>query len=128
MRLSDPNLNDAQRLKHFDYRQDWLRDFGTQYVKKINAMVKQWHELGIVVAHPLPSGSENKWLPAQFWVESDRKDFKQDDATFKQVEQAEDATKKAKAKTLLLLDEVAGRPDIAERPKRERKTFRRDEM
>lgn len=128
MRLSDPNLNDAQRLKHFDYRQDWLRDFGTQYVKKINAMVQQWHELGIIVAHPLASGSENKWLPSQLWVESDRKDFSQDDVTFKQVEAAEGADKKAKRKTLLLLDKVAGREDVAERPTRERKTFRRDEM
>lgn len=128
MRVSDATLNDAQKLKHFDYRQDWLRDFGTQYVPKINRMVKRWHELGIVVAHPLPADSRNKWLAEQLWIESDRKAFNSDDPTFKQVEHAEGADKKAQENTMLLLDGVAGRLAVTERPTRPRRTFRRDEM
>lgn len=128
MRVSDPTLNDAQKLKHFDYRQDWLRDFGTQYIPKINAMVKRWHNLGIIVAHPLPVDSKNKWLPEELWIESDRKAFDTDDPTFKQVEIAEDADKKTQGKTVLLLDGIAGRPGLTQRPTRERRVFRRDEM
>jgi hypothetical protein len=128
MRVSDATLNDAQKLKHFDYRQDWLRDFGTQYVPKINRMVKRWHELGIVVSHPLPADSRNKWLPEQLWIESDRKAFNSDDPTFEQVKHAEGADKKAQENAVLLLDAVAGRVAVTERPTRPRRTFRRDEM
>ncbi|MGB8193799.1 MAG: LodA/GoxA family CTQ-dependent oxidase [Chitinophagaceae bacterium] len=127
-RLSDSNMNDAQRLKHLDYRQDWLRDLGTQYQAKINAMVKRWHELGIIVQHPLPPVGTTKWLPEQLWVESDRGPFAVDDPTFKQVLIAENAEPKVVKEAAILLDEVAGRVKAPARPKRARRSFRRDEM
>ncbi len=74
-RLSDPNLNIAQRLKHFNYRPDWLRDFGTVYQKKINSMVQKWYELGIIAEHSLPEGSQHEFLPNRIWLETERTNF-----------------------------------------------------
>lgn len=126
-RLSDTNMNDAQRLKHLDYRQDWMRDFGTQYQPKINKMVKRWHELGIIVQHPLPILGTTKWLPEKLWVESDRGGFTADDPTYKQVLEAEDATPKLLQEAIVLLKNVAGDAENPARPKHARHSFRRDE-
>jgi hypothetical protein len=89
-RLTDPALNVGQRLKHFDYRQDWMRDLGTQYVSKINAMIADWHELGIIAPHAAPTDHGVAYLPAKLWVETDRGNFTPD-ATFEQVKRAENA-------------------------------------
>jgi hypothetical protein len=125
-RLSDPNLNIAQRLKHFDYRQDWLRDLGTQYASKINAMVARWHQLGIVVEHELPEASQPSFLPTQLWVESDREPFTQGDPSFEQVKRAETADEQQIERAETILTRVAGKvPD--ERSKQERVLFKRDE-
>ena len=62
-RLTDGTLNTPQRLKHFDYRQDWLRDFGSQYQPKINKMIKEWHELGIVAEHEALGNEAEPYLP-----------------------------------------------------------------
>ncbi|MHA4741702.1 LodA/GoxA family CTQ-dependent oxidase [Dyadobacter sp. MSC1_007] len=126
-RLSDSAMNDAQRLKHLDYRQDWLRDLGTQYQSKINKMVARWHELGIIVQHPLPKTGTTDWLPEQVWVESDRGGFTDDDPTYKQVLEAEYATPQLVAEATVLLKSVAGDQESPARPVRERRTFRRDE-
>ena len=124
-RVSDNTVPDHQKLKHFDYRQDWLRDFGTQYVPKINRMVKRWHELGIIVAHPLPG--ESKLFPQQLWVESDRK-IPPSDPTMEQVKAAEEASRQEEMKALETLADVAGRKLTTPRPTRKHRTFRRDEM
>jgi hypothetical protein len=126
-RLIDTNLNDAQRLKHFDYRVDWLRDLGTQYIPRINAMIEEWHKLGIIVAHPLPEGAANQWLPNQLWVESDRPPVK-DDASFKQVLFAENAKQPLLKAATVVLDMVAGRAPAEARPQRTGRTLRRDEL
>lgn len=126
-RLSDSAMNDAQRLKHLDYRQDWLRDLGTQYQSKINKMVARWHELGIIVQHPLPKTGTTDWLPEQVWVESDRGGFTDDDPTYKQVLKAESATPQVLSEATVLLKTVAGDQESPARPLRERRTFRRDE-
>lgn len=126
-RLSDSGINDAQRLKHLDYRQDWLRDLGTQYQSKINNMVARWHELGIIVQHPLPKTGETKWLPEQLWVESDRAKFTEEDPTYKQVLEAEHATPQLVKEAAILLKAVAGDEESPARPRRERRAFRRDE-
>ena len=94
-RMEDSNLNIAQRLKHFDYRQDWLRDFGTVYQTRINDMVAEWHELGIIAPHEqeLKNDPDN-FLPDKVWKESGRH-FTGGDPTFKQVLFAENAEKES---------------------------------
>ncbi len=127
-RLTDTSMNIAQRLKHFDYRQNWLRDFSTQNMSRINSMVSRWHELGIIVEHPLPEKSANEFLPGKLWVESDRGYYNSDDPTFEQVKIAEHANAPLLRTAFKVLNEVAGVTIISARPKRERRTFRRDEL
>ena len=85
-------LNIAQRLKHFDYRQDWLRDLGSVYQTKINHMISEWHELGII-AKTEDNAENNKdgFLPDTVWKETGRK-FGEEDPTFAQVVRAETIT------------------------------------
>jgi hypothetical protein len=126
-RILDITLPETQKLKHFDYRQDWLRDFGTQYGPKINRMVKRWHELGIIVAHPCPPERRQNLFPELFWVESDRQ-IPPTDPTLEQVKIAEEASEKEENVAMEVLADVAGRMLTAPRPTRKRRTFRRDEM
>lgn len=123
-RLTDSNLNIAQRLKHFDYRQDWLRDLGTQYQSKINKMIEQWHELGIIAEHPGPENKE--FLPSSLWVESDRGPFAESDPSFEQVLRAENADEQQIETAKAILFAVA-QPVPEERPKQQRSLFKRDE-
>lgn len=121
-RMGVHRLNIAQRLKHFDYRQDWLRDFGSDYTKKINLMVKEWHELGIIA--PAEQNNENEFLPDKVWKETGRH-FSGEDPTFKQVlyaENQEDPTVEYKdiEKLTLLKSDAPLR-------QRERRTFGRGE-
>lgn len=121
-RMGVHSLNIAQRLKHFDYRQDWLRDFGSDYTKKINLMVKEWHELGIIA--PAEQNNENEFLPDKIWKETGRH-FSGEDPTFKQVlyaENEEDHTLEYKdiQKLSLLKSDAPSR-------ERERRTFGRGE-
>lgn len=87
-RVNDDHVNIAQRLKHFDYRQDWLRDLGTQYLSKINKMVHRWHNLGIVTKHEENIEDSSGFLPKVAWVESGRP-LPKVDPSFDQVEYAE---------------------------------------
>ncbi|WP_108869074.1 LodA/GoxA family CTQ-dependent oxidase [Aquimarina aquimarini] len=87
-RMGVHSLNIAQRLKHFDNRQDWLRDFGSDYTKKINLMINEWHELGIIA--PVNQNNENEFLPDKIWKETGRH-FSGEDPTFRQVLYAENA-------------------------------------
>ena len=119
MRLTDKTLNIAQRLKHLDHRQDWMRDLGTQYQTRINNMVAKWNELGIITKHPLPEGSRHEFLPNQLWVESDRGPFDTNDPTFKQVLTAEDANIPSIEVAAEILVKVAGIDDDTDRPVRE---------
>lgn len=91
-RLSDKKLNKAQRQKHFDYRQDWLRDLGSQYETRINNMVAQWHQLGIVT--PVEQAQGDSALPAKCWVETGVNFTPKADPTFVQVLKAENAEDK----------------------------------
>ncbi|NEQ64002.1 MAG: hypothetical protein F6K21_00440 [Symploca sp. SIO2D2] len=125
-RLTDPNLNIAQRLKHFDYRQNWLRDLGDQYQSRINKMIEKWHQLGIIAKHPVPEAKEEAYLPNTLWVESDRGPFAQSDPSFEQVLRAENAEELDIATAQAMLDRVA-QPNLEERPKQERPLFKRDE-
>ncbi|KAB8153648.1 hypothetical protein EZY14_010500 [Kordia sp. TARA_039_SRF] len=89
--IEAPDLNIAQRLKHFDYRQDWLRDFGSVYQKKINLMIAEWHELGIIAKADTNTQNAEGFLPDEVWKETGRK-FGEHDPTFEQVITAETIT------------------------------------
>ena len=125
-RLRDTNLNIAQRLKHFDYRQDWLRDFGTNYQRKINQMVREWHELGIAVEHEGPENNEHGYFPERIWVETDRGPFIESDPSFEQVKYAEKASEEQIAAAETFVVQKAAKV-LEERGLRERPLFGRGE-
>jgi len=124
-RLTKQDVPIGQRLKHFDYRQDWLRDFGTNYVNKINAMVAKWHYLGIVVPHDATPGKAMGLLPEHYFVETGRRDFETSDPTFEQVVYAENLQHEAPIAPMLKAQVQEDGTSAA--PKRARKTFARDE-
>lgn len=124
LRLEDGEVPIAQRLKHFDYRQDWLRDFGSVYKTKINLMISEWHELGIIAEADVETpNDENGFLPNQIWKETGRH-FSGGDPTFEQVIYAE-------KEELSTLDHVKStgliRKGVEPERVRARRTFRRDE-
>ncbi|RAJ08247.1 hypothetical protein LX64_00894 [Chitinophaga skermanii] len=126
-RLTDSNLNLPQRLKHFDYRQDWLRDFGTQYLPKINQMVHEWHLLGISTEMEMPAGSEIEGLPKKLWVEAGRAGSEAEDPSFQQVLYAEHATPPAlQTSRMMLADAIGVHPEQLQ--VRKRRVLARDEM
>lgn len=126
-RLSDGELDLPQRLKHFDYRQDWLRDLGTQYLPKIKRMVQNWHHLGVITEVKLSKAMQHPSLPTSVWVETGRAGFTSSDPSFEQVKVAEFVKAPNLEKARVLLVAAAG-VDTDELQVRERKTFRRDEM
>jgi hypothetical protein len=122
-RLSNEQVPTGQRLKHFDYRQDWLRDFGTSYVKKINAMVAKWHNLGIVVQHNASPGAAAGLLPSAYWVETGRQDFETTDPSFEQVVYAENIGNEAMPQQRVRLQSIKE----SDAPRRARKAVSRGE-
>lgn len=126
-RLADSKLNLPQRLKHFDYRQDWLRDFGTQYLPKINQMVHDWHTLGIATEMEMPAGSEIDGLPKKLWVEAGRAGSKVADPSFEQVLIAEFAQVPFVPAPRMMLADTIG-VEFEQLQIRPRKVLRRDEM
>lgn len=91
LRMQAGNVNVAQRLKHLDYRQDWLRDIEADHLQRLTNMVEEWHELGIITKQeaPIPNNTDD-FLPKVSWVEMGR-NFAEDevDPTFTQVLYAE---------------------------------------
>jgi len=91
LRIQAANVGVAQRLKHMDYRQDWLRDIEADHLQRLQNMVDDWHELGIITkqVQPIPNNSEG-YLPEVAWVEMGRNfDEGDPDSTFAQVLYAE---------------------------------------
>lgn len=86
-RLKLTDLPIGQRLKHFDYRQDWLRELGTQYLSKINKMVSQWHDLGVITENEAVTDTE--LLPKKIWSEDTGITYEREDPSFIQVKYAE---------------------------------------
>lgn len=110
-------LNIAQRLKHFDYRQDWLRDLGSGYTTRINNMISEWHELGIIAKIESPvENDENGFLPTIVWKETGRQ-FNEDDPTFDQVIIAENITDATPDVKVNLLARGLATEETAEAPK-----------
>ena len=119
-RLLDAAVAPAQRLKHFDHRQPFLRYLGPEYLKRINDMVGQWHMVGIVTRKPGPPDATSASLPESLWVETGlHPDFSSADPTYAQVERAEGIT----APPALLAAAVVP----SEQPSR-RRVLRRDEL
>ncbi len=69
-RLLDRKLSVAQRHKHFDHRQDWIRYLGSDYQTEINNMVKNWDKIGILAERPGPDDHLDVDLPATVWIET----------------------------------------------------------
>jgi hypothetical protein len=86
-RLKSTTTNEGQKLKHFSYRVDWMRDFTSNYVPRINNMVAKWYQLGIITKQELDTQSQ--FLPDTLWVETDREGPVGIDPTLEQVKHAE---------------------------------------
>lgn len=146
LRIQAGNVNIAQRLKHLDYRQDWLRDIEADHLQRLENMVTEWHQLGIVTKQDKPiSNNEEGYLPEESWVEMGRNfDEGEIDQTFAQVLyaegdkasvikiQEEDQISKVAAKLMVSTLEDAAKKITeirASGPKsnRKRRTMRRDE-
>jgi hypothetical protein len=83
-RVRDQRQPLAQRLKHLDHRQFWLRDLRHGDKNRMNDMVANWHRLGIVAHRSDPSDKPE--IPAEMWVETERRhDFGGGDPTWQQV-------------------------------------------
>lgn len=89
-RLMDKRLSTGQRLKHFNYRLDWLRYFDPTYQRRINENVAKWDKLGIIAEREGPRDLAQYGLPPRVWVETGLdNDFTKGDATWVQLEIAE---------------------------------------
>jgi hypothetical protein len=146
LRIQAGNVNSAQRLKHLDYRQDWLRDIEADHLQRLENMVEEWHDLGIITKQDQPiSNNSEGYLPETCWVEMGR-NFDKDDAdpTFAQVLYAEgdkDSVVKVEEKDKVSLvgakymveslkhaaEKVAELRAEAPKSVRKRRTMRRDE-
>lgn len=91
LRIQDGDVNIAQRLKHLDYRQDWLRDIEADHLQRLENMVEEWNHLGIITREEIKvPNNENHYLPNVYWVEKGRNfDESDPDQTFAQVLYAE---------------------------------------
>jgi hypothetical protein len=100
LRMQKGEVNIAQRLKHFDYRQEWLReiDGGGGDLRRAK-MVDQWYEMGIMVETD-SAVDKDGMLPAKVWKET-HNDFKGDDPTFAQVVAAENIDTPAAPEALM---------------------------
>lgn len=85
-RLQDTQLPAGQRLKHMDYRQDWLRFFQNGYQAQINAMISEWDKIGIVRRRKVSGSDEQLGIPKTLWVESELdQSLVENDPSFKQL-------------------------------------------
>jgi hypothetical protein len=134
----DGSLLSGQRMKHFYYRQDWLRYFGPSYEQRINDNVAKWHLLGIATEQEGPNDSSEVGLPSRLWVETDlSNDLEDYDPTWEQVKMAEQVlqvseTQRAAVFATEKATEKAMAKVAAEREatpvKRRRRIFRQDEL
>lgn len=133
-RLQDTSLPEHQKMKHFTYRQFWLRDLNASgaYQARINNMVANWHAIGIVAELPAPAGGTGPGWPERYWVETGRAEkFAEPDPTFEQVKRAErpaDAEKDKKALFKTTAEALPARTaeERAAHPRPQRQVVRRD--
>ena len=131
-RVLDGKLPLAQRLKHFDHRQFWLRDFSTQYQARINSMVKSWEQIGIVAQQPGPPDSGSAGLPSSMWVETGRLysefDQRKSDPTWQQLLIAEGRVDAAREEQPVTAATAFHRHLADIPPKQRRRRYRRDQL
>jgi len=70
-RIQDTQLPDIQRLKHFDYRQDWLRFLRGSTKNPRYEMITEWDKVGIVSKHNIPPITLGKTKIKTIWVEAE---------------------------------------------------------
>lgn len=125
-RVLDMRLPFGQRLKHFNYRQEWLRYFGPSYQTRINQNVAMWHKVGVVVEQPGPADHTQTGLPERVWVETGlAEEFTEGDPTWRQILLAEgvEPKRRVKATAAEVRDEKADIP-----VRKRRRTLRRNEL
>lgn len=125
-RLGDKHLPHAQRLKHMDHRQDWLRFFQGSYQSQINDMVRNWDKIGIVTQQPVENPQPEQGIPPVLWVESEvSKDYTDNDPSFKQLLALEKLDKPIPVKQI---DNLCGTTDNkADSNPKKRRVYNRDE-
>jgi hypothetical protein len=125
-RLEDKNLPTAQRLKHMNHRQDWLRFFQGGYQNEINAMVQQWDQIGIVTRQDVDNAAPDDGIPPVIWVESEvAAHFVEDDPSYKQLlalENLDTPVTEDKLNQICGIDETK-----ADQDPKGRRVYRRDE-
>ena len=90
-RSANRKLRKVERLRHFDYRQYWLRDLAPNGNDRRADMVDNWWRLGIVAPVRGPRDAASLGLPATQWVETGRDaKFSSDDPTRRMMRRAED--------------------------------------
>jgi hypothetical protein len=67
--VMNQSLNLRQRLKYFDTRQDWMRDFTVllTYEQRLNSFAEDWYKVGIVVSKEGPKDKTD--FPPEMYVE-----------------------------------------------------------
>lgn len=72
-RVTAVGASPAQRLKHYLFREDWLRDIrGRGYEERIDLMVKEWWRLGVITSREVSPETQALGLPPRVHVESER--------------------------------------------------------
>lgn len=124
LRMKQSGLNIAQKLKHFDYRQEWLRDIdGGGGNDRRAKMVKKWFEMGIIAeASVTLEPGEDQMLPNKVWKET-HVDFIEPDPTFEQVIHAENIEGKEENTELLARSVETSRENVTRR----RESYNRQE-
>jgi L-Lysine epsilon oxidase N-terminal/L-lysine epsilon oxidase C-terminal domain len=91
-RFMDADLPVAQRFKHLNLRAAWLRFFSTQVLERIETMVSEWNDLGIVAARAAPPDARTFGLGSRLFVETEVAGaLERNDPTFTQLLIAEGA-------------------------------------
>ncbi len=128
-RLEDKALPTGQRLKHMDYRQDWLRFFAGSYQDQINGMVQNWDKIGIVSKHKVKHADAALGIPKIMWVEAEVAPALTDgDPSFKALLALERLDKPIKPRKLNKICGIAETDDnTADQDPSGRKVYGRDE-
>jgi hypothetical protein len=85
-RIKDTQLPVLQRLKHFDYRQDWLRFLRGSTKEPRFEMITEWDKIGIVSKQSIPPISIGKTKISSIWVESEvNEKYLVDDPSYRQM-------------------------------------------
>jgi hypothetical protein len=125
-RVRDITLPAAQRRKHFDNRQEWLRFFGPSYLRRIADNVRGWARVGVVAERPGPADHAATGLPERLWVETEIDPrLVAADPTWRALLAAEGATPPLMATTAPL---APAAPGASAGPPHERRQLRRDEL